>query len=318
MFTLQEKPFGPLTEFYLINQQTSEYISVIPGYGGTLNKVALKKGKQLYELTDGCSSYEELITEGKSKFKGSKLFPFPNRIADGKYTFGNKEYQFPINFPHEKNAIHGIILESNFTIVKKETAASGASLTIEHRTSGTEEGYPFKTIVTIQYSLKTEGFSCTTTIQNSDTVNIPLADGWHPYFKTGSKMDDCVLTLPVEKSFEVDQRMIPTGQTLQETTFTKPAKIGGHRFDTGYKLGWSEEKYGITVLVDTDKDITLKIWQEAGEGKYNYVQVYIPPDRMSIAIEPMTCLANGFNNKEGLIVLEPGETRNFSFGLKLE
>jgi aldose 1-epimerase len=318
MFVIKEKPFGPLTEYYLINQATLEHVSVLPGFGATLNRVALKKGDQLHELVDGCASYEVLMTEGKSKFKGSKLFPFPNRIADGTYTFENKVYQFPVNFPHEKNAIHGIILESNFVVINKDVAVSGCSLIVEYKTTGNEEGYPFKTVVTIQYNLTKEGFSCITTIKNSDKVNVPLADGWHPYFKTGSKMDQCVLTLPVEKSYEVDQRMIPTGKTNQETTFTKPTVIGETKFDTGYKLVKSDEKNLVTVIFDPQKKITLKIWQESGEGKYNYLQVYIPPDRMSIAIEPMTGIANAYNNKEGLMVLKPEETRIFSFGLKVE
>ncbi len=35
------------------------------------------------------------------------LFPFPNRIRDGKYNFGGKDYNLPLNDPAKKNAIHG-------------------------------------------------------------------------------------------------------------------------------------------------------------------------------------------------------------------
>jgi aldose 1-epimerase len=52
--------------------------------------------------------------------------------------------------------------------------------------------------------------------------------------------------------------------------------------------------------------------------KYNFLQVYTPPHRNTIAIEPMTCLADAFNNKKGLIILKPSETASFSFGVKLE
>jgi len=55
-----------------------------------------------------------------------------------------------------------------------------------------------------------------------------------------------------------------------------------------------------------------------GYREYNYLQVFIPPDRMSIAIEPMTCNANAFNNKDGLITLSPGEVLTTVCGIELK
>jgi aldose 1-epimerase len=318
MFQIEEKPFGKYSQYYLKNISSGEYVSVVPSSGATINQVALAKENKVYELLDDCKTYEEFITEGKSKFKGSKLFPFPNRITDGQYSFEKKVYNFPINFPHEKNSIHGILLDSDFQIVEQLTSDSEASLTIRYNTKGNEEGYPFKVVININYQLTEKGFSCTTTLENADEQNIPVGDGWHPYFKTGSKIDNCFLSMPVEYSYEVDRRMIPTGKVAEELTFVKSTRIADTQFDTAYKLLQSEDNFLTTVLVDPDQDLILKIWQETGNNKYNYLQIYIPPDRQSIAIEPMTCLIDAFNNKEGLIILKPCEKRSFSFGLMLE
>src|SRR5438034_969248 len=35
------------------------------------------------------------------------LFPFPNRIRDGRYSWDGKSYQLPLNDPTRLNAIHG-------------------------------------------------------------------------------------------------------------------------------------------------------------------------------------------------------------------
>src|SRR5688500_9381880 len=35
------------------------------------------------------------------------LFPFPNRIRDGKFTWNGRGYQLPINGPNGRHAIHG-------------------------------------------------------------------------------------------------------------------------------------------------------------------------------------------------------------------
>jgi aldose 1-epimerase len=318
MFQIEKEPFGKYSQYYLKNTSSGEYVSVVPSSGATINQVALAKENRVYELLDDCKTYEEFITDGKNKFKGSKLFPFPNRITDGQYSFEKKIYNFPINFPHEKNAIHGILLDSDFQIVEQLTSDSDASLTIRHLTKGNEEGYPFKMTIDIKYQLSEKGFSCTTTIENTDHQNIPVGDGWHPYFKTGSMIDNCFLSMPVECSYEVDRRMIPTGKTIKESIFVKSTRIANTKFDTAYKLLPSEDNFFTTVLEDLHQGIVLKIWQEGGNNKYNYLQIYIPPDRQSIAIEPMTCLVDAFNNKEGLIILKPLEKRSFSFGLKLE
>ena len=52
--------------------------------------------------------------------------------------------------------------------------------------------------------------------------------------------------------------------------------------------------------------------------KYNYLQVFIPPLRNSIAIEPMTCNTDAFNNKEGLIILEPDQQFKASYGVSIK
>ena len=48
----------------------------------------------------------------------------------------------------------------------------------------------------------------------------------------------------------------------------------------------------------------------------SYLQLYTPPDRKSIAIEPMNCIANAFNNGIGLKLLKPGE--EFNWEVKIE
>src|SRR6516165_11553260 len=37
------------------------------------------------------------------------LFPFPNRICDGRFTWAGRDYQLPINGPGGKHAIHGFV-----------------------------------------------------------------------------------------------------------------------------------------------------------------------------------------------------------------
>lgn len=52
--------------------------------------------------------------------------------------------------------------------------------------------------------------------------------------------------------------------------------------------------------------------------KENFLQLYIPPDRTSIAIEPMTCTPDVFNYKKGLLELASGERYDWRIQLNFE
>src|SRR5262249_45981229 len=45
------------------------------------------------------------------------LFPFPNRIRDGRFSWAGKAYELPRNDPSGKNAIHGFACRRDWRIV---------------------------------------------------------------------------------------------------------------------------------------------------------------------------------------------------------
>ena len=110
--------------------------------------------------------------------------------------------------------------------------------------------------------------------------------------------------------------MIPTGVKTPSGGKSGLVSIGNREFDNGYELS-EEDMVAVTLLFCPERDALVALWQETGDRKYNFLQVYIPPDRCSIAIEPMTCSTNAFNNKEGLIILKPGEKFEAAYGVRL-
>jgi len=315
MFEIQTEKFGEFTRKRIINDKTDEYISIIPEYGGNVSEIVLKKNGMLFSILDGYKTYEDLIND--KAYNNAKMFPFANRIPDGKYEFDGKRYQLPINWPQENHAIHGFVDDEKFYCANEIISENSAKLILEYKYSGEIPGYPFKFLLIVEYLLdQTKGFTFTTEVQNIGDLPIPVMDGWHPYFKLGKKVDDLYLKIPVLQRTEIDDRMIPTGKLLQFDGFVDFAKIGNQFFDTGFPL---ELKDGIvkTELSDLEKNVTIQIWQETGKWKYNFLQIYTPPHRETIAIEPMTSNTNSFNSKDGLIVLQPGEKLRASCGVNL-
>ena len=37
------------------------------------------------------------------------LIPWPNRLAEGRYSFAGSEHQLPLDEPERENAIHGLL-----------------------------------------------------------------------------------------------------------------------------------------------------------------------------------------------------------------
>ena len=315
MFKAQKSRFGKFTKIKLINLKTHEYVTIIPQFGANINELVLNKNGRNFSIIDGDRSLTSLINN--KWFKGAKLVPFPNRINNGKYFFNGKKYALPINFPNQNHAIHGLIYNKNFEVEKTVSKKVSIYADLKYFYEQEIPGYPFRLEIKIRYSLTNKGFKCKTVIKNLSTVRLPIGDGWHPYFKSSRNVENLWLKLPAKKKIEVNKRLIPTAQKTLFNKFAALSKIGKHKFDTGFALS---KKRGImtTELQNKEKDYSIILWQETGKMKYNYLQVFIPPSRNSIALEPMTCNTNAFNNKDGLITLKPNQAFKACYGVYIK
>jgi aldose 1-epimerase len=61
------------------------------------------------------------------------LFPFPNRIRAGRFTWEGKEYQLPLNDSTQQNAIHGFACRKPWRVVDRGSDGGSAWLTAEFR-----------------------------------------------------------------------------------------------------------------------------------------------------------------------------------------
>lgn len=145
---------------------------------------------------------------------------------------------------------------------------------------------------------------------------MPFGDGWHPYFNLNNLVNEVYLEVPSCTIVEIDEKFIPTGRLIENTDYLSFNKAGSMHFDTCFQLD-KTKPVAVTRLYDKQKHITISIWQQTGEGKYNYMLLYTPPDRNSIAVEPMTCQPDAFNNHKDLIILKPFDFFEASFGVQI-
>ena len=304
-----------MTEIIIKNNSTNEFISVIPDYGGRLKELWLNNGRENISILKKVDRIES--KDRDDIFTNAKLSPFAGRIKEGKYIFNSTEYTLPINYPEEGNACHGYVYPKKFSVTEKHINSDSALCRLEYLYDNENEGYPFIYSIELTYELSaSEGLTCTTRIINQSENSVPLSDGWHHYFDLGIKINDLQLKLDVSEIIELDSRNIPTGNKKAYNDFSVPARIGNTEFDSCFKIKSNKGKV-ITKLISPDQEIDLDIWQETGNYKYEYLVIYTPPGRKSIAVEPITSNINSFNNKDGLIVLAPEEKFIAGFGISL-
>lgn len=315
-FNILEEKFGAYSSFKLLDSHTGEYAVILPFLAGSLNRLVLRSGKGLTDVIDGYRSVEEVNEILGTSFKSSNLFPYPNRIADATYEFEGEIYRLPMNFPQEHNAIHGLVFDKQFEVLQQENGELGCMLVLRYISPDDTVGFPFKFLLELTYRLTEDrGFESGIKISNVSDSSMPVGHGWHPYFTAGADaINGLRLSFPAKEVLEVDDRNIPTGAANPYAAFNKIREISDTQLDHCFRLDTSAEEAD-TVIENPATGLKFKIWQQTGVNKYNYLQVYTPPTRNSIAIEPMTCAPNAFNNEDGLIVLSPGERISLSWGI---
>jgi aldose 1-epimerase len=314
-FTIDEVKKTNSSEITIKNNSTKEFVSIIPEYGGRIKELWLHNGEKNLSIIKKVTRIDS--NNRDDIFTNAKLSPFAGRIRDGQYVFNDTKYNLFVNYPEEMNACHGFIYDKKFKLTDKIVSETGASCKLAYRYEGENEGYPFNYLMEIIYALSgSDGLTCTTKIMNKSGNTIPLSDGWHHYFDVGVKVDDLELKLSVSEIIDLDSRNIPTEKREPYNDFSTPSRICDRFFDSCFKID-SHKSKAVTELISNDQNIHLNIWQETGRNKYEYLVIYTPPDRKSIAIEPMTSNVNSFNNGESLIRLAPGEEYSSSFGIYL-
>jgi len=315
MFKIERKKFDGIEKVMLINTASGEYLSIIPSYGGNINELVLRKGDQLHELIAGDKNIVALSGIDGNAFRGAKLSPFPNRVNKASYFFKDKQYPLsPNNFPH---ALHGLLWNVPFEFISQELTQEFVSMTFLKHYKNEHAGFPFHYTLEIEYTLQPNRFNVRTKIVNTSSSSILMGDGWHPYFATGLSIDNLTLQLPSSKRLDMDDALIPTGSYTMDNTFQVPMSLDGIVLDHCFEM---EAIDGVveTLLMDEAKNITVTIFQKTGKQGYNFIQVYTPPNRQSIAIEPMSCAPDAFNNEKGLTILAPQEQVEFEFGVRLD
>jgi len=312
-FTISHRIENGLQQIVLLDKETGSEVSVVPSFGALLHSFIVQTPDGSFNIIDNYKSLDELKSTLIASHKSSKLSPFVCRIKEGKYHFNNKEYEL-LNKFSDGSAIHGLLVKKSFEVIDEAASETSASVTMKYDYKKDDAGYPFDYRCTVKYQLKKNRIlMIETTVMNTGKNKIPIADGWHPYFTLNGKTNDWELSFHAKEMLEFDEKLIPTGKLIPNTKFIKPEKIGDTFLDNCFLL---DELHGEPAcsLLNPENGLELLFF---AEEQYPYLQIYSPPHRESIAIENLSSAPDSFNNKMGLIILEPGQSQTFTVGYQV-
>lgn len=265
--------------------------------------------------------------EVRPAYRGATLAPWPNRVVDGRYTFGGEEYRLSLTEPARGHALHGLAAWLDYTAIDKGSDHVTLSAVVE-----AQDGYPWRVRVETRFALDADGLTQTVTAFNESDTAAPYGTGPHPYLVAGDGLvDDWSFELPAAEVLHVtEDRLAPT--ELRAVEADDPSRFD---YRAARRIGAAEIDHAYTGLIrDADGVATVRVTDADGRGvamawdaACPWVQVHtadrpgLSGHRVGLAIEPMTCAPDAFNAHRypydaGLQVLEPGGSLSASWTIR--
>jgi aldose 1-epimerase len=286
--------------------------------------VVTEVGASLRVLTvDGADVIDGFAIEGRcSGGRGQVLAPWPNRLADGRYSFQGEEAQAPLDEPQLSNAIHGLVRWLPWQLISSSKHAAVLGCVLHP-----QPGYPWRLGLQVEYRLGDDGLTVTTEATNLGEKTAPFGLGFHPYVTVGTPtVDTAALRVPGRRRLLTNQQALPTGDTAvagSEFDFTAGRPIGSMKLDNCYAdLVRDGDGRASAQLEHPDGSRRVRVWLDRAFG---YLMAFTgdtvkPAERRrrSIALEPMTCPPDAFRSGKDIILLQPRTPWRASWGIAVE
>ncbi len=317
MYGVQQEDFNGHALYVLRDFEAQQEARVLPSVGNNCISYKMPTGDGTVDLI--FSPPDPQALKGRASGYGIPiLFPWPNRVDEGKFSFDGKAYQLETPAPGE-HASHGYVHERPWRVVDFGASAGAWIESLFQSENFPEIGdqFPFPFEARLTYRLKDRALSLEFEATNVGDGDMPVGLGIHPYFplpltERGDR-DVCTVCMPASTYWPLRGDPIPTGEILRVDGTVYDVRRATPLKDRFYDHVWS----GVSVTDGwsrceyVDPIANVAIAMEADDA-FRELVLYAPDSRPIVCFEPYTCVTNAFNLQNqgidaGLMRLKPGE-----------
>jgi galactose mutarotase-like enzyme len=237
------------------------------------------------------------------------LHPWANRLGGRAYAAGGVRVDLRrLDLPTDEAGlpIHGNLLGAPFVVEHVDRARVVASLDYGTRPD-LLRAFPFPHVLTVDARVDAaEGLRVTTAVRATGRRPVPISFGWHPYLRLpGSRRREWVLNVPPCEQLRLDARRLPTGERTRQPATRR--RLGEETLDDLFVLGGDRT----FVLRAPDHELQLTF-----DDHYPFVQLYAPPRRQFVAVEPMTAPIDALR-RAATPMCAPGDVFRATFAMRV-
>lgn len=295
---------------------------------GSSAKIAPQLGFNCYEFTAKLNDSQEVaVIHAADGFENGDqplshsgiplLFPYPNRIRGGQYSWEGKDYELPetlVAYEGAGNAIHGFALDRPWRIVEQTESSVTAAFRISQDAPERLPLWPTDGEIEIRYSLNNACLRADIVVHNPTNEPLPWGFGTHAYFRlpldSAGEAGRCTIHAPVTKKWVLDE-CLPTGEIVDppaDGRLSDSPLFDTLKLDDVYTGVQSDA--GVVECRIIDECNGVQVVQRCDDS-FREIVAFTPPWTTAVCLEPYTCTTDAINLQQrgidaGLQVLAPG------------
>jgi aldose 1-epimerase len=291
---------GRQTVHLLHDDDTGASAAVLSSYGFNLFDLRLPLAGEVRPVLVAADDFAE--SPRSAAGNGTPiLFPYPNRIRGGTYSFHGRTFKLPLN--NGPNAIHGFAVDAPWEVTEHKADPSSAFIVgryqISRSTPNMLPNWPTDAVLQVRYALAGRRLTMTVTVSNPTAEELPYGFGIHPYFRLpfapGGQPARTRVILPAAR-FWILEDFLPTGEIREvndRLDFRTGQSMSGLKLDDVLTdLQFTSDRV-ICRLVDLDKNAEFLL---GFDRAFRELVIYTPPGRDDvIALEPYTQTTDAIN-----------------------
>ncbi|MCC3374704.1 aldose epimerase [Cohnella sp. REN36] len=273
------------TIYELKEPATDSSVLVCPERGGIVIGCRLR-GRELLYLD------RATFLDPEANIRGGipVLFPICGQLRGGQYEWEGRTYSM-------RN--HGVARTSPWEVVHTRTDGE-ASLTIALQSNAeTLKSFPFEFELHFTYRLKEGKLHLEQSYNNLSDREMPVQAGFHPYFATDDK----------HLSYASDATRMLDYNDREVKPFEGSVDLNGLPESVALLDPKTPE---IVFALDEDRRVKLT-YSEA----FKVVVLWAVEGKPFVCVEPWTALNEALNDKEGLILVPPGDALEADLAIEL-